>query len=550
VTASITSRAKGFLGRVFSTLFFGVFLAMGLFFLVVMARDFLGTTATYGWKEVPATILSSAVKEEKKRDEPFTVAVSFRYQWEGRSYTSDRYQTSPYSKDDYSKVQGVIAGLPTGTVTVCYVDPQDPSQAVLRRKSLGMAFLLLLPLVFVAVGAGGIVGTWIQFSSRPRPQSAENEGGNRWIVLLAGFVFAAVGLAFLMLWYLPTLSRSLASSGWTETPCTVISSRVKSHRSKDGTTYSVDVFYRYQVNGKEFKSNTYRMFGGSSSGYKPKAKIVAEHPAGAKKVCYVNPKNPAEAVLKPGLSWEVLLGLLPLAFLSIGIYLLFVARRMVVAPSDLSPERLSPPLPVETEAAPLKAQGPPLARFFGILIFALFWNGVVALFVWDVVDGFRSGSPDWFLTLFMTPFVAIGLGSIGMLGYTALALTNPRCRLDVSPTRLRPGLTPEVTWTLTGATGRVRRLRIILEGREEAVYRRGTSNCTDRHTFARIPVVDVAGGLEIVQGSARFRVPDGVPPSFQTTHNKIIWSFRVHGEIARWPDVLEEFEVTVGGGKS
>lgn len=534
----------------FSTLFFGVFLAMGLFFLVVMARDFLGTAATYSWKEVPATILSSAVKEENKGDEPFTVAVSFRYQWEGRSYTSERYQTSPYSEDNYTEAYAKIAELPAGTLTYCYVDPKDPGQAVLRRKSLGMALMLLLPLVFVAVGGGGIVATWKKFPSRPRPESSENERGKRWVTLLAGIVFAAIGLAFFTLWYLPSLSRSLASSGWTETPCTVISSRVKSHKGKDGTTYSVDIFYRYQVNGKEYKSNAYGHFGGSSSGYKPKAKIVAQYPAGAKKVCYVNPKNPAVAVLKPGAGWEVLLGLLPLAFLGVGIFLLLAARKTEVAPAGHSPGSLSPMLPGETEGALLKAQGPPLARFFGILIFVLFWNGVVAVFLWDIVDGFRSGSPDWFLTLFLTPFVVIGIGGIGMLAYSALALANPRCRLEVTPALLRPGAMPEVVWTLTGAAGRVERLRIVLEGREEAVYRRGTSNCTDRHTFARIPVADVSSGLEIVQGSARFRVPEGVPPSFQATHNKIIWTFRVHGEIARWPDVIEEFEVTMGGGKS
>jgi hypothetical protein len=33
--------------------------------------------------------------------------------------------------------------------------------------------------------------------------------------------------------------------------------------------------------------------------------------------------------------------------------------------------------------------------------------------------------------------------------------------------------------------------------------------------------------------------------SFSTQHNKIVWSIRVKGEIARWPDLNEEFALTV-----
>ena len=550
MTTSAPGKVKILMARLGMTLFFGAFLAMGLLFLFLMGRDLIKTVATYSWKETPATILASSVTEAKKGNEPFSVAVSFKYQWEGRSYTSDRYQTSPETDSEYAKVYGQIVDLPTGTLTHCYVDPRDPGQAVLRRKSLGTAFFLLLPLVFIAMGGGMVAKIWIPFSLKAKPLSSQNTLGQGWGTLLGGVLFTLVGAGLLVLWFLPALNRSLASASWTETPCTVISSRVKSHKDSDGTTYSIDIFYRYKVDGKEFKSNAYGHFGGSSSGYKSKAKVVAKYREGTQQKCYVNPKNPAEAVLKPGVGWEVFLGLFPLLFLGVGIFLLFVSRKKSTGPQVISAQSLTPPGSVEVGALVLKAQAPPVARFFGILVFVLIWNGVVTVFLWDVVDGFRSGSPDWFLTLFMTPFVAIGLGGIGLLAYTALALTNPRCRLQVTPGVLLPGATSEVAWTVGGSAGRLQRLRVVLEGREEAIYRRGTSTCTDRHTFARIPVADVSSSLEIIQGEARFRVPEGVPPSFQASNNKIIWSFRVHGEIARWPDVLEEFEVTVTGGKS
>jgi Protein of unknown function (DUF3592). len=543
--------AKGILGRLGATLFFGVFLVMGLFFFGVLLQDLGKTAATYRWKETPATIVKSAVEETKKGGGPFRVAVTFRYQWEGKTYTSDRYHTTDLTEDEYSAANRKIADLPLGTATHCYVNPEDPGQAVLRRKGLGSAVFLLVPLVFILVGGGGIVGSWVNFSGRPRPvTAAASSGGHRWGTWLFGGVFAGVGAAVLVFWFLPMLVRSLDSLNWTETPCTVISSQVKSHRGKNGTTYSVEIFYRYQFEGREFKSNSYRTFRSSSSGREAKAKVVAKYPPGAKSVCYVNPKNPAEAVLVPGVGWGALLGLLPLIFLTVGIFIIWAGWKK---PSSESPDAsLGSPGTVsaaDMEPRVLEPRSPPHLRFGGTLIFALFWNGIVSVFLWQVVDGFRKGSPDWFLTLFLIPFVAVGLGAVGGTVYAALALFNPRCRLRLTPGVMRPGGTYEVGWTLTGASSRVRHLQIVLEGREEATYRRGTSSCTDRHTFARIAVADVPGGLEVAQGEARFRVPDNVPPSFAAPNNRIVWTLNVRGEIPFRPDMQDEFEVTMKGAK-
>jgi len=54
----------------------------------------------------------------------------------------------------------------------------------------------------------------------------------------------------------------------------VISSEVKYHSGSHGGTYSVNTFYTYEINGREFKSNTYDFAGGSSSGYEGKQAVV------------------------------------------------------------------------------------------------------------------------------------------------------------------------------------------------------------------------------------------------------------------------------------
>ena len=47
-----------------------------------------------------------------------------------------------------------------------------------------------------------------------------------------------------------------------------------------------------------------------------------------------------------------------------------------------------------------------------IMAACLFWNGMVALFVTIAVNSHLRGEPEWFLTLFMVPFVLVGLALV------------------------------------------------------------------------------------------------------------------------------------------
>lgn len=75
------------------------------------------------------------------------------------------------------------------------------------------------------------------------------------------------------------------------------------------------------------------------------------------------------------------------------------------------------------------------AIFF--LIFSVFWNSVVSVFV----VGFLSGSmkteegsgPGWFMGLFLVPFVLVGIGT----GWAALALLLNRTTIRVEGRRLK-----------------------------------------------------------------------------------------------------------------
>ncbi len=181
----------------------------------------------------------------------------------------------------------------------------------------------------------------------------------------------------------------------------------------------------------------------------------------------------------------------------------------------------------------------------GTLFFALFWNGIVSIFVWQVWKGWQTGDPDWFLTIFMIPFVLVGLASFVFVGHFTLALANPRPRVTLLTGEPCLGDELRIEWIFTGRSSRLTHLRIFLEGREEATYRRGTDTVTEREVFATLPLVDTANDWEIPRGSAAVSIPDDTMHTFTGPSNKVVWELKVAGEIPRWPDVDQNFPVTI-----
>ncbi len=58
------------------------------------------------------------------------------------------------------------------------------------------------------------------------------------------------------------------------------------------------------------------------------------------------------------------------------------------------------------------------AAVWFFIFFAVFWNGIVGIFVTQVISGFFSADgPDWGLALFLIPFVLLGLGVIATVIY-------------------------------------------------------------------------------------------------------------------------------------
>lgn len=399
---------------------------------------------------------------------------------------------------------------------------------------------------------------------------------------MVGFfgVFLVAGLGFTAVFAVPTF-RVLQARSWDPIPCEILESRVATHAGEDNDTYSVEIRYRYQVRGTTYEGDRYTFLGGSSSGYEGKRQVVERFPAGSEATCWVNPEEPAEAVFRRGFTWMYLIVLFPLVFVVIGGGGVAWALRSWVRQRRSGPEGVArdraaeapPPhwLPEpsfdDDEAAPessakaaagapaaraatggpvvLESSVGPVGKFFGTLFIALVWNGIVSVFVWYIWTSWRDGQPEGCLTVFMIPFVLVGLLLIVGIPYQFLALFNPRPRLRLAQGRLTLGGSTEISWSFSGRAGRIRRLRLILEGTEEARYRRGTNTHTARETFATLVVVDVDQASLVRTGTAELAVPADTMHSFDGGNNQISWKLKIQGTIRLWPDVLEEFPVVV-----
>lgn len=384
------------------------------------------------------------------------------------------------------------------------------------------------------------------------------------MVLFFGLFFL-VGAGLFYYIFVRPVGLIVAARSWQETPCTIVSSRVAESSDSDGSTYRVDITFSYTADGVERQSSRYDFMEGSSSGYDGKKAVVDRYPPGSRAICYVDPEDPGRAVLNRDFSAIYLIGLFPLLFLFAGLGGLVWAvpwsslrsgrakPRAVAAPEAPRVSAAVSPFGVEIPAdasgpRELKPQATPIAGFVGMLLLALFWNGIVSVFVWQAYKGWKVGSPDGCLTAFLAPFVLIGLGLIFGVFRQLLVLFNPRPSLTLSPASPAVGETAWLQWRLSGRGAGVKRLKIVLEGREEATYRRGTDTHTDRQVFATLPVVDTTEPFEMAGGSASILIPADTMPSFKADRNKIVWTLKVVSEIPGWPDGEDDFEIVVRPG--
>ncbi len=368
------------------------------------------------------------------------------------------------------------------------------------------------------------------------------------------------------------------------TTCVVCGVRVGEKEGDDGTLYRPEVQIKYQVDGETYRIWTYDIHtvggAGYSTGRDDAEEALSGFEADKQYVCCYDPAEPSVAVLVRGSIWWVWLSfLVPISFVVIGggglLYRLLTwgksaERRAAIARHAPALDRLVnnvrtrpdfPGIPVPTKvtdspgtklAFRLPVVGSQAWALLAWLTACVLWNGTVSVFVAVAVRTFLRGEPDWFLTLFILPFVLIGIGLIGFFFRQLVVATGVGPTLvEISDQPLYPGRRYRLFLSQTGRL-KINRMELFLVCDEETTYRHGTDTRTEsqrvhQHPLLRREQLEVDGGSPL-EAACEVEVPAGAMHSFKSDHNEVAWKILVKGTPARWPGFERSFPVIVYPG--
>jgi hypothetical protein len=172
-----------------------------------------------------------------------------------------------------------------------------------------------------------------------------------------------------------------------------------------------------------------------------------------------------------------------------------------------------------------------------MLFVCLFWNGIVGVFVGI---GLFTDKFPWFVWLFLTPFILVGVAILaGLLKQILVALKVPDTVVELSQEPLVPGESVRIALSQAGSLN-LTRLTVTVECEEKISYTRGTDTYHESRKVFSEPLTQT-GSLRIQdlrpwRESVEFTVPVNAMHSFHAEHNEVVWKLVVKGELSGWPD--------------
>ncbi|MBM4163900.1 MAG: DUF3592 domain-containing protein [Lentisphaerae bacterium] len=142
-----------------------IFLGVGAGFGFFSVRTLLRAETMRAWRETPATVLACSldISRGSKGGSTYRVSASYRYEADGRSHIGERVTLHSGSDNIGRFHQRVHATLDAckrnNQPTTCWVNPADPTEAILIRtiRPELVVFFHLFVLAFGGVGLGIVV---------------------------------------------------------------------------------------------------------------------------------------------------------------------------------------------------------------------------------------------------------------------------------------------------------------------------------------------------------------------------------------------------------
>jgi len=319
----------------FSFAFF-VFAGLAGMLLWMEASKFYNAFRSRKWESTTCRItLSEVESRERNSGVQYRPSIAYRYSFRGTNYTSARIRLAdwPWLKD-YSSASETCAKYPVGGVNRCFVNPSAPDEAILDRGINTFPPIIIFPLVIWAIYERLALTLWwknrrsrSRRGTRPHLVSDDIPGtkagrAEAWLALGTGAGSVALLSA---IWIVP-LKKTVEARSWHSASCVVLRSEVRTQLHHQGQSFEADVLFSYRVNGVPYESSRLDLSSDMSMSYSAVKERLALYPAGSTNICFYNPANPREAVLRRSSSADFFFSVFGTALLAISGFVAFQSR--------------------------------------------------------------------------------------------------------------------------------------------------------------------------------------------------------------------------------
>jgi hypothetical protein len=191
----------------------------------------------------------------------------------------------------------------------------------------------------------------------------------------------------------------------------------------------------------------------------------------------------------------------------------------------------------------------PVWKLMAAATFSLVWNAIASVLLVVAIESHVLGNPEWFLTIFVVPFVAVGAwGMYYFVKQVALHAGIGPTSVEVSDHPLRPDVRYSIFVSQAGRLS-VKHLELLLVCEEEATYHQGTDLRTEVRRVYETQVFrreefEINPGIPF-EHECDLRIPNNVMHSFRSHYNRVQWKLVVKGEADGWPTYERSFPVVV-----
>jgi hypothetical protein len=169
--ATVMRRKQQGCTKIFLLVFFSIFFIVGsILFVTLSGLPLYRSRISKAWPQAECTIAKSSVGSHRGEDgTTYSIDIEFDYEYLDQRFHSDKYSFFSGSSSGSSGKHEVVRRYPVGSKHNCYVNPSEPSMAVLNREATTAMYIGLFTLLFVFIGGGGIIGVLIW---KPKPPGA------------------------------------------------------------------------------------------------------------------------------------------------------------------------------------------------------------------------------------------------------------------------------------------------------------------------------------------------------------------------------------------